>query len=100
MILDDIIFNKRQEVAVLKMHFSGKDARQLVRDLPKPRDFLKAFRKDKFSLIAEIKKASPSAGVIAEDYRPIFLAKAYEESGAAALSVLTDEKSFQGKLDH
>jgi indole-3-glycerol phosphate synthase len=100
MILDDIIFNKRQEVTSLKVQFADKDMRELLKGLPKPRDFLKAFRKGKFSLIAEIKKASPSAGVIQEDFRPIFLAKAYEESGAAALSVLTDEKFFQGKLEY
>ena len=98
MILDDIIFNKRQEVTVLKARLSGKDPGKLVKGLPKPRNFIKAFRKGKFSLIAEIKKASPSAGVIREDFDPITLAKVYEESGASALSVLTDEKFFQGKL--
>ncbi|MFH1684028.1 MAG: hypothetical protein ABIA67_04015 [Candidatus Margulisiibacteriota bacterium] len=59
MILDDIIFNKRQEVTLLKVKFSEKDPRKLVSGLPKPRNFLKAFAKGKFSLIAEIKKASP-----------------------------------------
>ncbi len=100
MILDDIIFNKRQEVTSLKVRFSGKDSKKLTRSIPKPRNFLKAFKKGKFSLIAEIKKASPSAGVIRQDFEPITLAKAYEESGAAALSVLTDEKFFQGKLEN
>ncbi|MFH1576459.1 MAG: indole-3-glycerol phosphate synthase TrpC [Candidatus Margulisiibacteriota bacterium] len=100
MILDDIISNKRQEVTSLKVSFSGKDPRQLVKGLPKPRDFLKAFKKGKFSLIAEIKKASPSAGIIRREFDPIYLAKTYEESGAAAISVLTDEKFFQGKLEY
>ncbi|KPJ65764.1 hypothetical protein AMJ44_09515 [candidate division WOR-1 bacterium DG_54_3] len=100
MILDDIIFNKRQEVTSLKVLLSGKDPRKLAKDLPKPRDFMKAFRKGKFSLIAEIKKASPSAGIIREDLNPISLAKTYEECGASAISVLTDEKFFQGKLEH
>jgi indole-3-glycerol phosphate synthase len=100
MILDDIIFNKRQEVTSLKLNYSGKDLRKLVKDLPKPRHFLKAFKKGGFSLIAEIKKASPSAGVIREDFDPYGLAKAYEESGASAISVLTDDKFFQGRLEH
>jgi len=100
MILDDIIFNKRQEVTTLKVLFSGKDPGKQVKGLPKPRDFLKAFRKGKFSLIAELKKASPSAGVIRSDFEPVTLAKAYEESGASAISVLTDEKFFQGKLEN
>jgi len=100
MILDDIIFNKRQEVTSLKVRFSGKDSKKLTRGIPRPRNFLKAFKKSKFSLIAELKKASPSAGVIRQDFEPITLAKAYEESGAAALSVLTDEKFFQGKLEN
>lgn len=100
MILDDIIFNKRQEVTSLKLRLSGKDPRKLIKGLPKPRSFLKAFRKERFSLIGELKKASPSAGVIREDFEPITLAKVYEESGASAISVLTDEKFFQGKLEH
>ncbi|MEE8638207.1 MAG: indole-3-glycerol phosphate synthase TrpC [Candidatus Margulisiibacteriota bacterium] len=100
MILDDIIFNKRQEVTSLKVLLSGKHPRKLAKDLPKPRDFLKAFRKGKFSLIAEIKKASPSAGIIREDFKPISLAKTYEECGASAISVLTDDKFFQGKLEN
>lgn len=100
MILDDIIFNKRQEVTSLKVKFSGKDPAKLVKGLPKPRNFLKAFKKDKLSLIAEIKKASPSAGVIRQDFDPISLAKTYDESGASAISVLTDAKFFQGKIDY
>ena len=97
MVLDEIIFNKRQEVTLLKIKMDEKDSRKLVKDLPGPRDFLKAFSKGKFSLMAEIKKASPSAGVIREDFNPTLLAKTYEESGASAISVLTDRKYFQGK---
>lgn len=98
MILDDIIFNKRQEVARLKSRFNGKNPRELVRGLPEPRDFMRAFAKTKFSLIAEIKRASPSAGAITADLNPTTLAKEYEEGGASAISVLTDEKYFLGKL--
>ncbi len=100
MILDDIIANKQKEVGSLKKRLSGKDPRQLIKGLPKPRNFLNAFKKGKFSLIAEVKKASPSAGVIRKDFDPITLAKTYEECGASAISVLTDEKYFQGKLEY
>ncbi|MFH1826156.1 MAG: indole-3-glycerol phosphate synthase TrpC [bacterium] len=95
MILDDIIANKQQEVAALKTRYQDKNLDELVQDLPKPRAFLK---KGRFSLIAEIKKASPSAGLIRPDFNPTTLAKTYEESGAAAISVLTDNKYFQGQL--
>jgi indole-3-glycerol phosphate synthase len=97
-VLDDIIFNKRQEVTALKARFNVDKIKAMVKQLPAPRNFLKALPRGKMSLIAEIKKASPSAGVIADRFEPAYLAKTYEESGAAALSVLTDEKYFQGKL--
>lgn len=97
MILDDILFNKRQEVTGLKVKLSTEKLKNLIKGLPKPRSFIS---KGKLHLIAEIKKASPSAGVIREDFNPIWLAKTYEESGASAISVLTDEKFFQGHLDH
>jgi indole-3-glycerol phosphate synthase len=100
MILDDILKVKEQEVELLKKQFEGKDPYSLVKGLPKPRDFLGAFSKEKFSLIAEVKKASPSAGIICPDFNPTSLAKVYEESGASAISVLTDQQFFQGKLDY
>jgi len=97
-ILDEIVFNKRQEVTVLKLHLDLKKIKNLMRELPPPRNFLRAFSRGKFSLMAEIKRASPSAGVLLEKFEPVYLAKSYEEAGAAALSVLTDEKYFGGKL--
>jgi len=99
-VLDDIIEDKRQEVTALKARFNLASVKQLVKQLPPTRDFLKALPRGRMSLIAEIKKASPSAGVLAGHFDPASLAKAYEESGAAALSVLTDEKYFQGKLEY
>jgi indole-3-glycerol phosphate synthase len=99
-VLDDIIFDKRQEVTALKARLNVKHIKQLVKGLPATRDFYKALPRGRMSLIAEIKKASPSAGLIAARFEPTFLAKTYEESGAAAISVLTDEKYFQGKLDY
>jgi indole-3-glycerol phosphate synthase len=100
MILDDIIRQKKAEVEKLKKSYEGKDVASLAKDLPKPRNFAAAFKKGKLSLIAEIKKASPSAGVIRDKFDPITLAKTYEESGASAISVLTDQKFFQGSLEH
>jgi len=99
MILDDIVFNKRQEVTALKLQLSNWSLPPLLKSLPKTRDFAKALRRGKFSLIAEIKRASPSAGIIRRELDAGALAKEYEECGAAAISVLTDEKYFQGKLE-
>jgi indole-3-glycerol phosphate synthase len=99
MILDEIIKVKEREVAVLKTQFAGKDPKKLIEGLPPTRKFLNAFQKGKFSLIAEIKKASPSVGLIRPRFEPTTLAKAYQESGASAISVLTDQQFFQGKLD-
>jgi indole-3-glycerol phosphate synthase len=99
-ILDDIIFNKRQEVTVLKVRLNLPKVNRLIKELPRPRNFLKAFPRGRFSLIAEIKAASPSAGTIVEKPEPTSLARVYEEAGAAAISVLTDEKFFQGKLEY
>ena len=64
------------------------------------RDFLQALRGEGISVIAELKKASPSAGVLRPEYDPAAIAHAYEEGGAAALSVLTEENYFQGRLAH
>lgn len=97
MLLDDIILAKKESVAALQEHFKVKSVGKLVAGLPKTRGFLQP---GKFSLIAELKKASPSAGLLVENYRPAYLAKAYEEAGARALSVLTDGPFFQGKLEH
>ncbi|MCU0640625.1 MAG: indole-3-glycerol phosphate synthase TrpC [Candidatus Margulisbacteria bacterium] len=97
MVLDDIISAKKETVAALKEHFNLQNVKKLVKDLPKTRGFLKP---GKFSLIAEMKKASPSAGVLVDHYQPANLARAYEEAGARALSVLTDGPFFQGRLEH
>ncbi|MDD5594598.1 MAG: indole-3-glycerol-phosphate synthase TrpC, partial [Candidatus Margulisbacteria bacterium] len=72
-VLDDIIFNKRQEVTVLAARLDAKKIKELLNDLPRPRDFLGALSKGKLSLIAEIKQASPSAGVIAAKFEPVYL---------------------------
>lgn len=98
-ILARIVASKHQEVAQRQVDRPLAALQALVADLPPCRDFLGALRgAPPIRLIAEIKKASPSAGIIRADFDPVTLARAYEAGGAACLSVLTDELYFQGNL--
>ncbi len=101
-ILDEIVSHKRQEVAQMRLESPLAEVQEKLKDAPKVRDFLKALKDNSHypSLIAEVKKASPSKGIIREDFDPINIAQAYERGGAACLSVLTDEKFFQGSFDN
>ena len=102
-ILDQIIETKRQEIAASKTRVSQQALKDQVAGMPRPRNFFQAVTmpgKKRLNLIAEVKKASPSAGVIREDFDPVAIARAFAEAGADALSVLTDEKYFQGKLEY
>lgn len=103
-ILDTIIEQKRIEVANLPQRpIAAGDLRDALLERNEPRDFLAALRHPPYgdiALIAEVKKASPSAGVIREDFDPVTIARRYELAGAACLSVLTDEQFFQGSLDY
>ncbi len=127
-ILDKIVEQKKREVAKLPARLiAAGDLRDALLERGEQRDFLAALRRARsgrsrgdeaqtkkniqlepphvgshnlIALIAEVKKASPSAGVICKDFDPVRIAKAYEAAGASCLSVLTDGKFFQGSLDH
>jgi indole-3-glycerol phosphate synthase len=102
-ILDNIIADKRAEVRSRQSQMSLDNLRQQICSLPKCRNFYKAVTKPNrrgINVIAEVKKASPSAGVIREDFDPVKIALTYEKCGADAISVLTDEKYFQGRLEY
>jgi indole-3-glycerol phosphate synthase len=95
-ILAEIVQYKKREVEDLREHMAALERAALER---KPsRDFKAALTRCEPAIISELKKASPSKGVLVEQYHPAFLAHAYEEGGASALSVLTDRKYFQGSL--
>ncbi|MDY0011775.1 MAG: indole-3-glycerol phosphate synthase TrpC [Rhodocyclaceae bacterium] len=99
-ILQRILETKREELAIARQAVPQALARGRALALPRPRDFLGAMRAriaaGQSAVIAEIKKASPSKGVLREDFRPAEIAVAYEAGGAACLSVLTDRQYFQG----
>ena len=100
-ILSTIVKKKYQEVEQAKCERGLEQLQQACSEAPTPRDFLNALRGySEIRLIAEVKKASPSKGVIRADFDPVKIAKTYEAAGAAALSVLTDEHFFQGHLDY
>ncbi|MHB1415395.1 MAG: indole-3-glycerol phosphate synthase TrpC [Chloroflexota bacterium] len=96
--LERILNHKRQEVADRRQKMPLADVRRQAEAAPAPRDFRASLSRDNVALIAEIKRASPSRGPLALDLDPTTLAGLYEEGGAAAISVLTDERFFAGSL--
>ena len=102
-ILDRILEVKRAEVAAAKEEISLAELQGRIKDLPKCRNFYRALTRKKtrgINVVTEIKRASPSAGTIREDFDPVELAEVYARCGADAVSVLTDEQFFQGHLDY
>jgi len=102
-ILDKIIADKIAEVDIRQSQVSLAELKSKVALMPKCRNFYKAVTKQNsrgVNVIAEIKKASPSAGLICKDFDPVTIALTYQKCGADAISVLTDEKYFQGKLEY
>jgi indole-3-glycerol phosphate synthase len=101
-ILEEIIWYKEVEVEGMRDRLPLLELREQVQKVAAPLDFLAALRDAKThpALIAEVKKASPSKGVIKADFNPVAIAKAYADGGASCLSVLTDSKFFQGSFDN
>ncbi|HPC97102.1 MAG TPA: indole-3-glycerol phosphate synthase TrpC [Sedimentisphaerales bacterium] len=102
-LLDQIVADKRREVRYRQAHVSLEQLQKRVVGLPKCRNFYQAVTKPNrrgLNVIAEVKKASPSAGLIRADFDPVAIAQTYERCGADAVSVLTDEKYFQGRLEY
>lgn len=100
MILDKIVQVKKREVARLRESGSLDAMRKAALDTPLPRDFRAALEGAPCAVIAEVKRSSPSKGRIREDFDPPAIASLYEENGAAAISVLTDEQFFEGKKEY
>ena len=101
-ILKKILDHKKLEIDRSRQQISQDQLVQQIADLPRPRNFFQAVTKKSprgINLIAEVKRASPSAGTICESFDPVDIARAYHQAGADAISVLTDEKFFAGSLD-
>lgn len=103
-ILNKILATKAEEIAAAQARITLAEVQALAAQQAPARDFVGAIRSKiaagKAAVIAEIKKASPSKGVIRADFRPAEIAASYEQGGAACLSVLTDEQYFQGSADY
>lgn len=100
MILDEIVAAKRQELARVKEELPLSELEKRISQRKPALDFASALRGDRVRIITEIKKASPSKGLLRPNFDPLNLAKAYAEGGAAAISVLTETTYFQGALTH
>jgi indole-3-glycerol phosphate synthase len=101
-ILEEIVWYKEREVAQMREKCSLQQLQKQVKDAPPPLDFCAALQQGKTqpAVIAEVKKASPSKGVIRADFNPVEIAQSYQSGGASCLSVLTDKKFFQGGFEN
>jgi len=101
-ILDEIVQYKREFVKHARGKACFEEIKKRAEEIPPPLDFHAALcsPRGQIRVIAEVKKASPSKGVIRQDFDPVMIAQRYAQCGAAAISVLTDEKYFQGTLEH
>jgi indole-3-glycerol phosphate synthase len=101
-ILEEIVWHKEVEVAAMRALLPLAELQRQVLTIQTTRDFVAALRQGKThpALIAEVKKASPSAGVLRADFDPVTIAQQYQRGGASCLSVLTDEKFFQGSFEN
>jgi indole-3-glycerol phosphate synthase len=101
-ILEEIVWHKEKEVDRMREQVPLMDLQTKVLDAPPVRDFVLALRRSDTqpALIAEVKKASPSKGVIRADFDPVTIAQSYQAGGASCISVLTDEKFFQGSFSY
>ncbi len=100
-VLDEINARKSEHVQAQKSLISLDKLKDIIKESPAPRGFFSALKNAPTpAVIAEVKKASPSKGVIREDFDPVDIARIYEQSGATCLSVLTDEPYFQGCDDY
>lgn len=101
-ILDEIVSKKKERLEHAKTIVSPRDIKSRIEDIEKPRDFKAAIKRnsnEKIKLIAEIKKASPSKGIIREIFDPVEIAGIYEKKHVSAISILTEEDFFQGRLE-
>jgi indole-3-glycerol phosphate synthase len=99
-ILDTIVEAKRREIAAAKARMPLAELEACAKSAAAPRDFVAAIRAKQPAVIAEIKRASPSKGLLRADFDPAAIARSYERAGAACLSVLTDVQFFQGAPEH
>jgi len=100
MILDQIVADNLEELESRKRSFPLKELQTVALEQPSPLDFASALHGNHIKLIAEVKKASPSRGIIRSDFNPVAIAQTYTGNGAAAISVLTEARYFQGSLNH